>query len=65
MARRVLDHNWPWQAGALVAFVLVMATIRYILVGFNEDFGYGFGLGCVLGLVIALTSVGWRRGEMR
>lgn len=62
---RVVDHRWPWMALALTLFVAGMAGIHYLQRGINEDFGFGFSLGLVIGAVLVLTAVGWRRGEMR
>lgn len=61
---RILDKNWPWQLLAAFLFIGAMAALRYMMVGFNEDFGWGFGVGALTGLFIALAGVGWRRGEM-
>jgi uncharacterized protein YebE (UPF0316 family) len=49
----------------IVAFALAMAGLRFMLTGINEDFGYGFGVGILIGMPIALLAVGWRRGEFR
>lgn len=65
MNSRVLDRNWPWQLLAATIFVVVLSGLRFIIKGPNEDFGWGFGLGLMVGYLIALTAVGWRRGEHR
>jgi hypothetical protein len=62
---RIVDKRWPWMALAIALFVVVMAGLRYMMTGINEDFGVGFALGLIVGLTIALTAVGWRRGELR
>lgn len=62
---RILDKNWPWQFLAAFLFIGALAGLRYMVVGFNEDFGWGFGIGSLTGLFIALLGAGWRRGEMK
>lgn len=61
---QVLDKNWPWQFLAAFLFIGVMAGLKFMMTGFNEDFGWGFGIGLMIGFFIALLAVGWRRGEM-
>jgi len=62
---RILDKHWPWQFLAAALFIGGLAAIRFALKGVNEDFGWGFGLGLMIGVVITLGAVGWRRGEHR
>lgn len=61
---RILDKYWPWQFLAAFLFIGVMALLRYIAVGFNEQFGFGFCVGVVVGALIVMLAVGWKRGEM-
>lgn len=61
---QILDKNWPWQFLAAFLFIGMMAALRYVAVGFDENFGYGFMLGLAAGIFIALLGAGWRRGEM-
>lgn len=63
--RRILDRNWPWQALAMLLLVLLLGGLKFIMTGFNDDFGMGFALGLLAGGFIALLAAGWRRGEMR
>ena len=62
---RILDKNWPWHFLAGFLFIGAMALLRYIAVGFNEDFGMGFCIGVATGILIAFLAVGWSRGEMK
>lgn len=61
---RILDKNWPWQFLAAFLFIGVMAGLKFMMTGFNQDFGWGFGIGLMIGVFIALLGAGWRRGEM-
>lgn len=61
---RILDKNWPWHFAAGFVFVGAMAGIKFMLTGFNEDFGWGFGVGAMTGTLIVMLAVGWQRGEM-
>jgi hypothetical protein len=62
---RILDKHWPWQFLAAALFIGVMAGLRFMMKGVNEDFGVGFALGLMVGGIIVLAAVGWRRGEHR
>jgi hypothetical protein len=62
---QILDRNWPYQFAALFLFIGAMASLKFMMTGFNKDFGWGFGIGLMLGCVIALGAAGWRRGEMK
>lgn len=62
---QILDRNWPYQFLAVFLFIGAMAGLRYIAVGFDENFGVGFMLGLASGIFIALLAAGWRRGEMK
>lgn len=53
---RILDHRWPYQLGAVLIFVAVMAFLQFMMKGINEDFGIGFALGLATGAVIALVA---------
>lgn len=61
---RILDKNWPWYVFPFLAFVAIMAGLHFMIRGINQDFGAGFVTGSLIGLIIALVAVGWRRGEM-
>lgn len=62
---RILEKNWFWQFLAAFIFIGFIATLRFIAVGFNEDFGFGFCIGLAVGGLIVMLAVGWQRGEMR
>lgn len=62
---RILEKNWPWQFLAAFLFIGVMAGLKFMMTGFNQDFGWGFGLGIMIGTLITFLAVGWQRGEMR
>lgn len=62
---RILDKHWPWQFLAAALFIIVMAGLRFMMKGVNEDFGVGFALGLIIGGFIVLGAVGWQRGEHR
>ncbi len=47
---RILDKHWPWQFLAAALFIGGLAAIRFALKGVNEDFGWGFGLGLMIGI---------------
>lgn len=61
---RVADHRWPWIAFAVVLFVLVMSFLHYMTRGINQDFGFGFAMGGIVGLLIGLLAVARQRGEL-
>lgn len=62
---RLIDRRWPWMALAVAIYVAVMGYLHFMLKGFNDDFGTGFGLGLVSGAFIAVIAAGLRRGEHR
>ena len=61
---RILDKHWPLHFFAGFLFIGFMLLLRYIAVGFNEDFGFGFCIGLAVGALIAMLGIGWSRGEM-
>lgn len=62
---RLLDKNWPFHAAVMALFVVVMCGWRYLMVGFDVDFGFGFAMGAIAGVLLTILAVGWQRGEMR
>lgn len=62
---RVVDHRWPWMALAAILFAAGMSFMHFMTRGISEEFGLGFAAGAIVGMVIVLTAVGWRRGELR
>jgi hypothetical protein len=62
---QILDRNWKWQAGVILAFFAIMGFLRFMMVGVNADFGIGFAVGLGIGITIGLLALGWKLGEMR
>lgn len=65
LSPRIIDHRWPWQVACAILFAFAMGGLYWLQHGISQDFGVGFSLGGILGIVITLTAVGWRRGELR
>jgi hypothetical protein len=62
---QIIDRNWPFHIVAIALTVAALCAWRFVMVGINGDFGFGFAMGAIAGGTIALLAVGFRQWGQR
>lgn len=61
---QMLGRKGLYMALCVTLFALVMGALHWLSRGINQDFGVGFSVGLVIGIVLVTIAIGWRRGEL-